>query len=208
MGVHALALLQAAAVAAGIAGNLDIEALLLEKLRERYPAVARWEIHPFGKLSATDAQAVSVARLGSRSAVRIGDRVYWYAVTGHQMALSATRAIRVGESLDASVAHAQEVDAMAAACTPLTDPSSLAGVRAKHAMRADQVICEESIEPRPVVARGDDVTVRYIGRSLSLVTTGVAETDGALGESVQVKKTGTADRYLAVVSGIREVTIK
>lgn len=208
MALHALALWQAAAVAAGAGNDVDIPSLLLEKLHERYPAVARWDVRPFGKLDANDARAMSVARLGSRSAVRVGDRVYWYAVSGYQMGLSATRAIRTGEALDTSAAHSEEVDAMAASCTPLTDASHLAELRAKASMRADQVICEESVEPRPPVARGDDVTVRYVGESISLTTKGVAEADGALGDAVQVKKIGTADRYLAVVSGVREVTIK
>jgi flagella basal body P-ring formation protein FlgA len=208
MGLPALALLAAAAVAAGTAAGPEIESLLLAKLRERYPAVARWEVHPFGRMEAAGAQPVSVTRLGARSAVRVGARVYWYAVAGYQIGLSATRTIRAGESLDPSAVQSKELNAMAAACTPLTDAARLAGVRAKHTMRADQVICEESIEPRPPVARGDDVTVRYIGASISLVTKGVAETDGALGESVHVKKADSTDRYLAVVSGIREVTIK
>jgi flagella basal body P-ring formation protein FlgA len=204
MSLHALALLPAAAVAAG---SVDVESLLLEKLRERYPAVARWEIRPFDKLDALDADAATVLRLGSRSAVRVGGRVYWYAVAGYEMALSAARAVRTGEPLEPSSAQLEEIDAMAAACTPLTDPSRLTGARATRAIRVDQVMCEESIEPKPPVARGDEVTVRYVGTSITLMTKGVSETDGVLGQSVEIKKADSADRYLAVVSGAREVTI-
>jgi flagella basal body P-ring formation protein FlgA len=204
-------LLQAAAVSAGIApsaaGNVQIESLLLAKLGEQYPAVVRWEVHPFGKARVSDNDAMSVARLGSRSAVRVGDRVYWYAVEGFQAGFSATRVVHSGEPLDATSARAGEIDALAAGCAPLTDASRLAGARARRSMHEGQVICEDAVEPRPPVARGDELTVHYAGTRISLVTKGVAQTDGALGESVEVKKPDTGERYVAVVSGNREVTI-
>jgi len=207
MAVHALPLLQAAAVIAGPASAADIEALLLAGLRERYPSVERWELHAFDNRGPIASGSPSVAHLGARSAVRVGGRVYWYAVSGFQVAVNATRRIQAGESLDARAGQSSEVDVMAAACEPMTDLSRLEGARARRTIRPDQVICDESIEPRPPVARGDSVTVHFVGARISLTTRGVAESDGALGEPVKVKKIGTSDVYRAVVSGIQEVTL-
>jgi len=207
MAVHALPLLQAAAAIAAPSSAADIEAVLLAGLRERYPSVERWEIRAFNADGPIASGSASVAHLGARSAVRVGGHVYWYAVSGFQIAINAARPIQAGESLDARAGRPSEVDVMAAACEPLTDVSHLEGARARRAIRPDQVICDESVEPRPPVARGDSVTVHYVGARISLTTRGVAETDGALGEPVKVKKIDTSDVYRAVVSGVQEVTI-
>jgi flagella basal body P-ring formation protein FlgA len=183
------------------------DTVLAAALRERYPAVVRWEIHGLGGTVPPEGAAASVVRLGSRSAVRAGSHLYWYTVSGYGMAVRATRAISPGESLEATAGEVTETDVLAAACDPLTDASSLHNTRARRALRPDQVICQESIEPRPPVARGDDVTVRYLGERVSITAKATAQSDGAFGEQVLVKSVGTERLFPAVVSGEREVAI-
>lgn len=186
---------------------LEADAALAAALHERYPAVVRWEIHAFAGVTPPEASAPSVVRLGSRSAVRAGSHVYWYTVSGYEPAVHATRTISQGEALESTAGHVTETDVLAAACDPLTDLSSLQNSRARHTLRADQVICKTSVEPRPPVARGDDVTVRFLGERVSITAKATAQSDGTLGEQVVVKSPDTARLYSAVVSGEREVAI-
>jgi flagella basal body P-ring formation protein FlgA len=200
-------LAQAALAVASAAPTPDLDALLLARLREQYPAVAHWQIHRFSDRMQIRSGAASVLRLGSRSAVRVGDHVYWYSVAGFQTVVSAARMVPSGGSLNAQLGLSGEADVLAVGCEPLTDPSRLDGSRARRVLHAGQVICRNEIEVRPPVARGDEVTVRYIGAAMSLTTTGIAESDGTLGADVEVKKPNAPAIYRAVVSGEREVTI-
>jgi flagella basal body P-ring formation protein FlgA len=203
----ALSLLQAAATVVVAADASELDASLRTHLRERYPLVERWEIHPIAHAKRPATGEAHVVRLGSRSAIRVGTQVYWYSVAGFQSAIHASRSVQSGEALDPSAGRPEETDVLGAACNPLTDVSHLTGMRARRAFREGQLVCSDGIEPRPPVARGDEVTVRYVGTRISLTTKGIAAADGALGERVNVKKMDTPDVYRAVVSGMREVTI-
>jgi flagella basal body P-ring formation protein FlgA len=187
--------------------GMTADAMLAAALRERYPAVVRWEIHALGGTAPLGTTPASIVRLGSRSAVREGAHVYWYTVSGYELAVHATRAISAGESLEPAAGQLREADVLAAACDPLTDVSSLLNSRARHALRPGQVVCKEKIEPRPPVARGDDVTVSYDSARVAIQAKAVAQSDGALGEEIVVKSLGTERLFPAVVSGEREVAI-
>lgn len=183
------------------------EALLLENLRRRYPAVTRWEVRPLGDQPPLNAAGVSIVLLGARSAVRIGSRVYWYAVSGFQRALSAARPIGFGRALDGHDAVAGERDVLAAGCEPLTETGVLNGKRARRSIALHDVICASAVEPRPLVSRGDEVTVTYVGAKVVLTTKGIAEKDGAAGETLPIRNPRSHEVFRAVVSGPGEVTL-
>jgi flagella basal body P-ring formation protein FlgA len=183
------------------------EELLLSGLKERYPTVTDWEIRPLNGEAPTAAGTARIVRLGSRSAIRVGDRVIWYAVSGSQFVLRATTSHQAGAALTPADGESAWADVLSVSCEPLLDASRLQGMRTRRGIRASQIICTDAVEPKPPVARGDDVTVRYVGPRLSLSTRGVAEADGSIGDAVEVKRPGAGDVFRAVVSGTREVTI-
>src|SRR6185503_21045809 len=99
-----MALAALAILTATLAAPADVEAVLLEKLRMRYPDVTRWEVKPFDRVNTatapSDGDKLEIVALGSRTAVRVGRRVQWYAVAGFREVVSAARRAAAGESLD------------------------------------------------------------------------------------------------------------
>lgn len=180
---------------------------LLASLRARYPLVEHWSIRPLTHVEENGAVAPQVVQLGARSAVRIGNRVVWYAVSGVQRVVLATHWIAAGSSTDTRAGRMAETDILPAACDPVTDLSRLRGSRTTRAVQANAVICRDAIERKPPVGRGDEVTVRYVGRFVSLTTRAVAQEDGAVGETLRVRSIHHDDVFAAVVSGVDEVTV-
>jgi flagella basal body P-ring formation protein FlgA len=189
------------------AATSTADALLLESLKHRYPAVTRWDVKPLADEPPATAAGLSIALLGARSAVKAGNRIYWYAVSGFQPALSATRHIGFGQALDEHDAIVGERDVLAAGCEPLTQAGELSGMRARRSIGLNDVICTAAVEPRPLVSRGDEVRVTYIGSNLVLTTSGIAEKDGAAGETLLIRNPRSHDEFRAVVSGPGEVTV-
>jgi flagella basal body P-ring formation protein FlgA len=186
--------------------NGPAEDALRAELQRRFPHVERWDIRPFSDVESAGGSP-KVVSVGARSAVRVGRRLRWYAVSGFQPVVSATHAMGTGAALNAKAGRIEERDVIAAGCDPLTDTGALDGMRTRRPLRANEVICAKAIEPRPTVARGETVTVRYVGERVSLVTKGVAKSDGNLGDSLIVSPVKSRDSFAAQVSGAGEVTI-
>jgi flagella basal body P-ring formation protein FlgA len=111
------------------------------------------------------------------------------------------------QAIDAGDVQLAEGNILAANCDPLVDPAQLSGKRAKKTLRANEIVCAAAVEPRPLVARGEEIVVRYVGSKVSLTTNGVAQNDGMAGQSLLVLNPHSHDLFRAVVSGAREVTI-
>ncbi len=200
-------------------------AALLKALQAKYANVVRWDVQPLGRFErerfATHAQTqretqVSVVHVGPRSAVRLRSRnargaldqtTLWYAVQGVRPVLLAERSLAAGVALDPADVSATEHDVLAANCEPVDQAAALATLRTKVAVRAGGVLCERAVEPRPPVAKGETVTVRYLGRTVALTTSGVAQADGALGRAVTIRNPSSREAFRAVVSGAGEVTV-
>ena len=184
------------------------EATLQAQLSAGYPNVIRWEIKPFGhQTPAADVTEPQVLLLGSRSAVRVGSHVYWYAVVGLQRVATAAAPISAGEILDSRLVLVTEADVIAAGCAGATSLEDVDGMRAKRPMHQHQVICQSALEPKPLVARGENVTIHYIGAGLSLTARGIAQGDGRMGETLLVRNPSSQGVFRAVVSAAHEVTI-
>jgi flagella basal body P-ring formation protein FlgA len=182
------------------------ETVLRVSLAERYPGVSRWEIKAFTAQMPT-ADEVKVVLLGPRSAVQVGRHVYWYSVAGFGRAVSALHAVAPGQPLTAADGRLAESNILAANCEPVRDPGDLSGKRARKILRANEIVCTSAIEPRPLVARGEEVVVRYVGPNVALTINAVAQADGVAGDSLLVLNPHSHDLFRAVVSGAREVTI-
>jgi flagella basal body P-ring formation protein FlgA len=225
----------ATALAAVAAAAAPGEAVLREQLAQRYPKVTRWEVRPLANAhsivahgaaaahgttssdgatvahgatasdGATDPAAVVL--LGSRSAVRVRNRVFWYDVAGFEDAVSVIHGVSRGDPLEPTDATLSERDVVAAHCDAVRAVDALHGMRASRTLGTNQIVCADSIEKRPPVTRGEEVTVRYLGPKVTLTTKGIAENDAALGAALLVRNPETHDSFRAVASGVGEVTI-
>jgi flagella basal body P-ring formation protein FlgA len=210
-----LLLLVSLLVASTVRADGDrVEDMLRSTLQQKYPDVRRWEIRKFadgtrgdtGASANTDA-APDVLRVGARSAVRVGRRLQWFAVAGFQDVVSATRSIGAGEAIGGGDVRIEERDVIGAKCDPLTSLSALNGMRTRRALRVNEVICARAVEPRPTVARGETVVVRYVGARVVLLTKGVAEADGNVGDLLPVSAMNSKDSFAATVSATGEVIV-
>jgi flagella basal body P-ring formation protein FlgA len=194
-----------------------LQSALLERLRARYPEVTRWQVERFARPRNEDSDALVAASsegasaeilsIGSRSAVRVGHHTYWYTVAGYRNVVSAARRAAAGETLDARDGSIEERDVLATGCEALTDTHALAGMRARRPIGANEIICANAIEPRPTVARGEAVTVKYVAQHIVLTTRAIAQADGAIGDTLRVRSTRGSEEFPALVSGAGEVTI-
>jgi flagella basal body P-ring formation protein FlgA len=212
---------QAVPVSDAAPWRVATEEVLLPALRAAYPEVSDWTLTPLlGKgqderLQRRPPGHVSVVRLGSRSAVRLSWKqeqrsvhsTVWFAVAGTQNVLTAVAEIRRGSALTPQLATRSRRDALAVACMPVVFEQALTGMRARVTLKEGQVICAQSIEPRPPVTRGEDVVVRAVAGAVTIMAKGVAQQDGSLGQRVRVKNPSNGNTFLAAVSAIAEVVV-
>jgi flagella basal body P-ring formation protein FlgA len=223
----ALVCLAAPALRAATDGVAPTAAALAEqalrtKLHESYPDVTQWDIDALPLTSAVtlaspqDELAATVIRLGVRSAVWVAPRVesgrkhgvmLWYSVAGYGPAIVASHRLAQGSALDARDGTHASSDLLAAGCAAVASPAGLDGMRARVTIGEGEVICSRAIEERPPVARGDEVTVRYLAGPVTLTARAVAQADGLLGRPVLVRSTGSGDFFKATVSGKAEVRV-
>jgi flagella basal body P-ring formation protein FlgA len=194
---------------------------LAAELARRRPQVTHWSIEPLpsrGRLAGGNVEHVSetkVVRLGARSAVRLAwttagkkfVHTAWFSVSGMQPVMTATSALKAGDMLDGLVYASAERDVVGIACTPITERAALTGLRTTRSLSAGDPICEERVEPRPPVARGDEVTVRSVAGPVTIIAKGIAQQDGKLGEVLRIKNPQNRELYLAAVAGDREVVV-
>jgi flagella basal body P-ring formation protein FlgA len=194
---------------------------LTAELRRTYPDVDDWIVEPLiGRRQETrldDAGVLdaAVVHIGKRSAVRLRwqarakptDALVWFAVSGLESMPTARSEIRALSVLAAEMSEYQSRDAMALACEPIRSPQALVGMRARFTIPAGAVICAESIEQRPAVGRGEQITVVSTAGAVSITGRAVAQEDGSIGEVLRVKNPSTGEVYTAAVTGEREVTV-
>ena len=197
------------------------ERSLRQALASTYPQVEEWTIEPLvGKrhragMQETDDARASVVHVGKRSAVRlmwdaerrVESTTVWFAVNGVQSLPTALQDIRTGAALSPEMVGHSSHDVFAAACTALSSPAVLTGMRAKRRLHAGDAVCAEAIEPRPPVARGESVVVRSTAGAVTITAKAVAQQDGALGQVLRVKNPASGEVYLAAVSGAGEVVV-
>jgi flagella basal body P-ring formation protein FlgA len=190
-------------------------------LRRAYPDVIEWTVEPLvGERQAAglaDAELfeAAVIRVGKRSAVRLrpragakaGGSTVWFAVGGMQPVLTAKSTIRARAPLAPELSEHVTQDIVALACTPIKSAEALAGMRARKSIPEGAAICAKSIEPRPAVGRGDDVTVVSTAGAVAITSRAIAQQDGAIGAVLRVKSPSSGQVYSVAVTGEREVTV-
>lgn len=197
------------------------EQALTAELRRAHPDVSEWTIEPLvghkqeTRLDNAGALDAVVVHVGKRSAVRLrsrasakeADTLIWFAVSGLQSLLIAKSELRSFAPLAPEASKFEWRDAMALACEPVRSPAALAGMRARVRIPAGAVVCAESIEQRPAVGRGEQVTVVSTWGAVTITGPAVAQQDGSIGEVLRVKSPSSGEIYAATVTGEREVTV-
>jgi flagella basal body P-ring formation protein FlgA len=198
------------------------EQVLRQKLEHAYPTVTRWDIEPLPASTAPQSAAtvnhpsITVTRLGERSAVWVGSEtlgdhrqgtLLWFSVAGYAPAVTAARPLSAGTSVDSRDGELLERNVVTGDCQPIEDAGALAGMRVRRSVHAGEIICTNLLEAVPPVARGEEVTLRYTGRSFTLTARAVAQADGLLGKRVTVRNVGSGDVLIATVTGKGEVSV-
>jgi flagella basal body P-ring formation protein FlgA len=210
----AFILIAAATLGAGPpAWRTAAEQALTAALRQTHPDVSDWTIEPLvgrrqeSRLDAAVVLDAKVVRIGKRSAVRVGSTLVWFAVSGLQSLPTAKSEISAFAPLSPEVSQYELRDAMSLACNPIAAPDALAGMRAKSRIPAGAVICTTSIELRPAVGRGEQVTVVSTAGAVTITGSAMAQEDGAIGQVLRVKSPSSGEIYAAAVTGEREVSV-
>ncbi len=116
----------------------------------------------------------------------------------------AKRAINRGETIEGRALKLEDRRFTDLAAVGLTDLSAATGQQCRGFLRPGEMITAESIEPRPVVVRGQPVTIWMRQGTLAIRTTGKAQQSGALGDRIDVLRDGAKrkqDLIEAIVTG-------
>ena len=116
----------------------------------------------------------------------------------------AKRAINRGETIEGRALKLEERRFTDLAAVGLTDLAAVTGQQSRGFVRPGEMITEQSVEQRPVVVRGQPVTIWMRQGSLAIRTTGRAQQSGGLGDRIEVLRDGAKrkqDLIDAIVSG-------
>lgn len=125
-------------------------------------------------------------------------------VTLHRDVVVARRAINIGETIGARHIRIESRRFEDASKAGITGIAAVLGQQSKRFIAKGHMLPPDSIGQRPIVRRGEHVTIWHRGRSLVIKTTGKAATDGALGDRIRVRRDGnrrSRDVIDAVVTG-------
>ena len=78
---------------------------------------------------------------------------------------------------------------------------ALEGMRLKRPLEAGAALSAAHVEPKPAVARDEQVTVRVVSGTVTIETVGRALADARVGETIQVKSAGSTEPFSARVVG-------
>jgi flagella basal body P-ring formation protein FlgA len=219
----ALVCASATAVAEPMPSSLrTAQETLHARLQEAYPHVTSWTLVPLlneRQMAAADASAdvaVDAVKLGKRSALQVswveGERrlrqVLWFSVTGEQPGSLVNVDVPRNELIPVASVQADERAPWEPSCEALVPGTSLDGMRARKALRAGDLLCAGDMEPKPPVSRGEQVVVHSSAGLVTVVSKGIAEQDGAIGDRLRVRNPSSGEHYLALVTAEGEVVVR
>lgn len=110
-----------------------------------------------------------------------------------------------GTTLTADMLEIQRRERRLVRGTVVQAPDLILGSRTKRSLSVGQII---SLQDLCLVCRGDIVTIQISQGGLAVSTTGVAQQDGSLGDTVQVKNQQSGRNISSEVVGVNQVRIK
>ncbi|GAL06863.1 flagellar basal-body P-ring formation protein FlgA [Photobacterium aphoticum] len=116
----------------------------------------------------------------------------------------ATRPLARGHVLTLSDLHIQPVELRFQRGISFEAPEQIIGARIKRNVQMGDAVLGNDI---CVVCRNDVVTIRAGSKGLSIMTKGVALSDGSLGEQVRVQNSKSKRIIDAVVTGVSDVSV-
>jgi flagella basal body P-ring formation protein FlgA len=189
-------------------------------LAEKFQHIEEWTFTPrYGSgrsLPESKPSTVNVKQLGARSAVQLiwnkpdaSREVHsrWFDVSGRAETFVVRRDVAKGDVLSSSDVTIEQRDIFGSACMPLRNVNALNGSRLVNSLRAGSPLCSDALEARPLVARGDLVTVHYLSDRVALASKGVAQHDGNVGQRLRVLNPASREFFFATVSGPSEVIV-
>lgn len=124
--------------------------------------------------------------------------------------VTAKRDINRGQSIESSDLALQERRFSDLSSCGIQDLNLVVGQRAREFIRTGDLVNEKLVEPKPIVFRGEPVTVWMRNGALVIKTAGRAQQAGGIGDKIEVRRDGSKRKqeiFEAIVTGPGTVTI-
>jgi flagella basal body P-ring formation protein FlgA len=128
-------------------------------------------------------------------------------ITVNAKVLTATRTIQRGEEFSNENSTAKVVDITSLAYTPLRQLPRAGTMTAMRTVSAGNVLHDRMLRAIPVVARGDQVRIHFVGERVKISVLGVARDNGGSGDRIWVENLQTGKLIRAAVSGRGSVVV-
>ncbi|MEO3678992.1 flagellar basal body P-ring formation chaperone FlgA [Rheinheimera sp. FR7-31] len=112
--------------------------------------------------------------------------------------------IATGSRLTADMVQLAERQRRFVRGTPVTDPTLVLGAKAKKALAMGQIL---TLQDLCLVCKGDVVTISVADKGLNVAATGVALSDGSLGDSISVQNQQSRRTIQVQVTGVDRVSV-
>ena len=162
--------------------------------------VSGLENNPFAKgsvnLTLTVRQGTRVSRIPVQCRVSVSAPV-----------LVASRPIQRGEELTNENTKVQVTDITSFAFIPLRELPPAGTMTAARSFSAGNIVHDKALRAIPMVVRGDQVRIHFVGERVRISVIGVARDSGSQGDRIWVENLQTGKLIRAAVSGRGSVTV-
>lgn len=112
--------------------------------------------------------------------------------------------ITTGSRLTADMVQMAERQRRFIRGTPVTDPTLVLGAKAKKALAIGQIL---TLQDLCLVCKGDVVTISVADKGLNVAATGIAQSDGSLGDTISVQNQQSRRTIQVQVTGVDRVSV-
>lgn len=150
------------------------------------------------------------SRLSNVSVKVICPSTQWFlfthvAIQSLQQVVVTTDTLSPGAMLSPKNMETTDIDKSKIRGSTFTSVEEISGARIKRRVRPGTILSSSML---CFVCKGDRVTISAVSSNLSIQVYGIAEQDGTLGETIQVRNMSSDKTVFATVASTEEVTIK
>ena len=120
-----------------------------------------------------------------------------------QEAVIVKQSVRRGETITATDIQVEKVDVSLLRGIPFKDADLLIGSKAKNTLNAGTIINSDNV---CVVCKGDSVSITASNSAIAVIMSGVALTDGSIGERIRVQN--SASKRIVEAKVVNEDTVE
>lgn len=195
---------------------------LSAQVRARHPELTRFEVVPIGRMSrvrpAGDAlvpRLLTDRRLGHRVRVwvdvmqgglRVASVPVWFSLHTYRSTLIATHSLRPKQPVQSGDVTQVEHE-VTGADDMLSDIQGVDGKRVKRYVPVGAALRASDLEVIPAVLSEQKVAVHVVAGSFDIETTGIAEQEGRLGETILVRNPSSDTSFRAQVTSRNRVEV-